>query len=282
MDNRTIPKVSVVMSTYRESVDLVRQATESILGQTYDNLELIVVIDDRNNHSVVSYLNNLSQNNTNVLLFTNQSPQGLAACRNRGIKESQGEYVALMDADDISEAARLEKQIKFIENNNCDLTFSHIKYISEENAIMGYLEPNLYNKSVAKQLLAKHLFVHPSCLGKRKVFLANPYDEKFLRSQDLDLWLRLTQKNYRFCILPEKLLRYRLYRNSDVKKRVTRQRGYALYSSKIFFKHFKNLWYLPEFWFFGVKRFSYLGVLYFIPIPILSWVVKFRDRVLKR
>ena len=105
--------VSVVMATYNRA-DVVGRAIDSILNQTHNNFEFIIVDDgctDRTSQILQKYVANDKR-----IILLKQNNQGLAAARNVGVDKAQGKYVAFMDDDDISLPNRLEKQLLFWRN----------------------------------------------------------------------------------------------------------------------------------------------------------------------
>ena len=101
------------MSVYN-SEDYLKEAIDSILGQTYANLEFIIIDDastDRSLDIVKSY------NDKRILLIKNEVNIGLAASLNKGIEIARGKYIARMDSDDISQSNRIYEQVKYLENN---------------------------------------------------------------------------------------------------------------------------------------------------------------------
>ena len=106
------PLVSVVMATYNRA-DVIGRAIDSILNQTYDNFEFIIV-DDGCTDSTYEVLEKYAAKDKRIILLK-QNNQGLAAARNAGADKAQGKYIAFMDDDDISVPNRLEKQVSFLE-----------------------------------------------------------------------------------------------------------------------------------------------------------------------
>ncbi|QFJ55859.1 glycosyltransferase family 2 protein [Pseudobutyrivibrio xylanivorans] len=114
--------ISVIMSVFNEKIDWIKQSVQSILNQTYANLEFIIVIDNPNvDKSVLLYLNGLPHIDSRVKILMNEKNVGLAISLNRALAVATGELIARMDADDISEIDRLEKEIKYLMNHKLDI-----------------------------------------------------------------------------------------------------------------------------------------------------------------
>ena len=108
--------VSVIMPVYNGEKYL-KEAIFSILNQTYQNFELII-IDDGSTDNSIKIINELKSKFSKIIYSPNKKNIGVSATRNRGMKLAKGKYIAFMDADDISPLYRFEKQVEFMENNS--------------------------------------------------------------------------------------------------------------------------------------------------------------------
>lgn len=270
------PKVSVIMSCYKEIDSEVNQAIQSILSQTFKDFEFIIILDNPESLALKKLLEDWVDKDSRIKLIVHPKNQGLAVGRNTGVSQSRGGYVAMMDADDIAKEDRLEKQFKHFQEHNCDLVFSQMEYIDDIGKTFGFLKPKYVESKIKSQIFTGSLFGHPTAMIKKEVLQEYKYDENFLRSQDLDLWLRLILAKKKFCIIDEPLLKYRIHHNVSIEDRISRQRGYANYGVKIFFKHFKSFWTLPAFWFFGFKKMGYFLILS-LPMSLLNFLIKIKD-----
>ncbi|MEL4306297.1 glycosyltransferase family 2 protein [Methanococcoides sp. LMO-2] len=106
-------KVSVIMPVYNAEKYL-KDAIESILNQSFKNFELLIINDGSNDKSKAIIE---SHNDSRIRLLNNEENSGLAKVRNKGIYEAKGEYIAWLDADDISHPLRLEKQVKLLDSH---------------------------------------------------------------------------------------------------------------------------------------------------------------------
>ncbi len=204
------PLVSVVIPTYGRS-HLLERAIDSVLDQTYDNIEIIVV-DDNDSNSVhrvdtekvlQKYLNN-----NQIIYLKHEKNSGGSVARNTGIKASSGEYVALLDDDDEWFPEKLEKQISYFKNLDENVGVIYCSYILEE--FEGDRECIRTEKGdLTKSLLM--LQFDPgasSTLVFRKNVLQdiNYFDESFARHQDLEILIRLC-RNYIIDVYPDVLLK---------------------------------------------------------------------------
>lgn len=175
------------MSVYNGEAFL-KEAIESILNQTFDNFEFII-INDNSGDSSLDILT--SYKDRRIKLINNETNIGLTKSLNKGLKVASGKYIARMDADDIAYNYRLEKQYNFLEHNN-------------EIGVLG-------TQAISNGKFFKYKIVHPTSdyLIKWKLFFSNPivhpsvmyhktliesiggYNENRLYGQDYDLWVRL-------------------------------------------------------------------------------------------
>jgi len=267
--------ISVVMSTAHESAHLVRQAVESILQQTLLPHEFIIVVDDSSNSDVLEYLQKVTKTTALVTVSYHTEQQGLAVCRNEGVQKASGEYIALMDADDIALPYRLKIQLDYLQSRALDGVFAQVQHIDEAGEGVGYFHPTSTNPK--RDIFLRHIFVHPTAFLKKSVFATEQYDPAFFRAQDIDLWIRLLQAGKNFEIVPEVLLQYRVHRVSPVADRLKRQAGYAQYGFKIVQKHFVSNVGNPFFWYFTLKWSFYNLLLNHTPKRVLVGLVHMKD-----
>lgn len=220
------------MSTYNESLSDIKLSVESILGQTYESFEFIIVLDNPNNHEIRTYLTEVQQNDDRVHLLQNDKNIGLANSLNKAINESKGEYIARMDADDISFPMRLEKQIQYMKDNpQCDVLATDRINIDENGTPLKTSHILVDDqKTINEALKYGNILTHPTVLMKREVLeLVGGYRD-FKAAQDYDLWLRLRKCKVEFHIFPEVLLYYRIRNAGITKSNVAKQYSYALYA----------------------------------------------------
>lgn len=214
------PLVTVFLALYNAE-KYISEALESILEQTYSNLEIIIVNDASTDNS----LEIIKQyDDKRIRIINNEENKGIPYTRNVGLKEARGKYIAIMDSDDISKLDRIKKQVEFMEMNN-EISAVGTYY----ETFGGRLNRKVTNKySTPEKIKIKLLFSNPLANPSsmiRKSVLDNynlKYNETFFVAQDYDLWLQIS-KIGKLCIMPEFLLKYRIghsniSRNSKAKK----------------------------------------------------------------
>ena len=122
--------VSVIIPLYN-SGHLIKNTINSVLSQTYENIEILVV-DDCSTDDSYKIVEEMSKEDSRIKLFQNPENSGAAVSRNRGLSESSGRYIAYIDADDLWDKEKLEKQIKFLNDNKIGFSCCSYRVINEE------------------------------------------------------------------------------------------------------------------------------------------------------
>ncbi len=189
-----------------------QNAVDSILNQTYKEIELIVV-DSSDNEETLQILHSYGDK---IKLF-HTSRNGIANALNFGLEKATGEYIARMDADDISLPKRIEMQVNYLENHpEVGLLSTDTRLIDENNNFINLAKEIRYSDSEIKaRLIFGNCIVHPTVMFREKLVRDGwRYDSSFF-AEDFDLWTRMAAKGIVFASLPEKLLWYRQYDNNS-------------------------------------------------------------------
>ncbi len=210
MNNQT--KLSVVMPVYNAEKYL-KQSIESILNQTYKEFEFII-IDDGSTDNSLNILKKYAEVDERIKIITREN-KGLVHTLNEGIRKSEGKYVARMDADDICNPKRFEKEMEFlIENEEYGVVASFVSifgnaYSSEENLKLE-VKHNNENFELLDLLCGISYICHPSVIVKKELFdLYGYYKAEYKYSEDLELWTRFMINGVKIKNLPCKLINYR-------------------------------------------------------------------------
>ena len=205
-------KISVVMAAYNAEKYL-KEAMDSILGQTYDDFELIV-IDDKSSDASGQILKDYAARDSRVVVLENQENMGLTKSLNKGLRVAKGEYIARMDADDISVPDRFEKQVAFLDSHPDHSFVSCIgRYIDEdgkEEQLRLFPETN---EEIYAMMPKVDAVMHPGVMFRREdIRKIGDYCEDFRVVQDYDLWFRGMAAGYKFYNIQEPLV---LFRRND-------------------------------------------------------------------
>lgn len=208
MEKPQNPKISVIMSVYNGTPYL-KEAVDSILSQTYKNFEFIIV-DDASSDNSWQYLKNLKDKR--IKLIKNEKNLGLATSLNRALKIASGEYIARMDADDISLPQRFAQQLKFLqENPTIDLCGTWVDLIDDKGNVIGEKKRPTSPSKVKNAIGFYTALIHPTFMGKKTLFKAlNGYSNKFDFAEDYDFLMRARDK-FKMTNIPRKLLEWRLH-----------------------------------------------------------------------
>lgn len=225
MEKKSLPLVSVIMSSYNEE-KYIGEAIESILNQTYENLELII-IDDASTDNTANIIQNYKDER--IIYWRNETNRKLAHNLNYAISISKGTYIARMDADDIACLDRIEKQVNFLEKNlEIDVLGTYAQSFGQETKKMIY--PQKHDE-IKAELLFKNAICHPTVMFRRKS-IDFKYNEKCAAGQDYELWSRIIW-NKNFYNLPESLLNYRMHVGQTKKKNPIEQKSGGFLARKI-------------------------------------------------
>lgn len=209
------PKVSVVMACYKESVDWLELAVDSILDQTFSSLELIVVVDNPEHSSAIDLLETKRQTDNRLVVLINDQNMGLPKSLNRGFSNAKGEYFCRMDADDIASPERIEKQVKCLEADyTIGLLGTGITNIDSKGQVIGVKSFLKTPLAIEKAIQYRSVACHPTWLMRKSVYQEINGYRYFPSSEDYDFLYRVLDAGFKISNLSEPLLQYRLHDGS--------------------------------------------------------------------
>ncbi|NCC70367.1 glycosyltransferase [bacterium] len=233
-------KVSILMSIYNEKENEVRQSLYSLLNQTYRNIEIIIVVDNpTENDKYKKILESFLFENKKIKVLYNELNIGLAMSMNKAFNISQGKYIARMDADDVADANRIEKEVSIIENGKYDFICTGFEYIDENNNQIPGTYIHYTPDTLKRTLITTNCIHHPTVLMKRSLFKKVGGYRNFPCSQDYDLWLRLLESKCNFYMINEPLLKYRIRTDSTTNRNRFLQACTLYYISQLFYQRIK-------------------------------------------
>ncbi len=199
--------VSVIIPCYNCEL-YVEQAVRSMMNQTYKNLE-IITINDGSSDDTKNILLRLSSEDDRVRYVENEKNIKLIATLNKGLELANGEYIARMDADDISFPTRIEKQVVFLEKNpDIVVLGTNSWHIDESNMIIGHSQMPKSDKSIRLYARYASPFIHPSVMLRAEKMKGFYYDVNYIHSEDFKLWIDILV-NFKGFNLEERLVAYR-------------------------------------------------------------------------
>ena len=205
------PLISIVMPVYNEDNGYLSDALESIFSQSFANFELIIVDDSASLINQKNIITNFGHDER-LRYYRNDSRIGLVKSLNLGLAYSSGDYICRMDSDDIAAVHRLERQLQFLdENKSVDVVGSNINLIDQNGVCIGFRQFPEKNYGFQKLLHFICPISHPSVMFRRSVYLCyGGYRNKLDQAEDLDLWLRWSNRGVEFANIQEPLLFYRV------------------------------------------------------------------------
>ena len=205
-----MPKVSVLMPIYRTDRQYLKAVIDSILSQTFTDFELLILDDcpeDSREDVIRSYTDKRMQ------YFKNESNKGISFSRNRLTTLAQGNYLAVIDHDDVALPTRFEEQVRVLDSHpeigvvGCYIElFPHTK-------IMSFPQNN---DQIEQYLMQGCAVPHTGAMIRASILPDNPYEDKFSPAEDYALWCRLIGKT-QFYNIPKVLMKYRIHDDNTTK-----------------------------------------------------------------
>jgi len=204
-------KISVVIPVYNAE-KYILDAINSILNQTYTNLE-IICIDDCSTDNTLKILSSINDNR--LFLYRNDVNKGVIYTRSKAYNLCTGDFIANMDADDISYPNRLEKQVLFFNKNpEIDILGSWINKIDNKAKHIGFWKTPETDNNIKATLIFKMSIANPTVMFKSSLKNNLRHDKKFHLVEDYALYCQLALKGYKFANIQEPLLYYRVLEKS--------------------------------------------------------------------
>lgn len=230
----TQPLISVIMSAYNESIDELDNSVKSILNQTYSNIEFIIVNDNPNNSILSEYIDTISDDR--VVILKNVDNIGLVASLNKALSSAKGEYIARMDADDISTINRLERQLQYLERNNLDMIGGDLQLINVRGEIIQErMHFPTSEKRIRKCILWGNCISHPTWFVRREIYNNLGGYKNAPNCEDYEFLLRvLSTDKYRVGNMPDICLKYRIRENGISKSKSAEQYVLRMFLARMF------------------------------------------------
>ena len=203
--------VSIIMPSYNCG-QFVEETIRSVQDQTYQNWE-IIFMDDCSTDDTVKLVSRLRETDSRIRLFQNKGNMGAALSRNNALQEAKGKWIAFLDSDDLWEPEKLEKQVRFMENNGYKFSYTCYSEMDGEGNDTGVIVsgPSKVTKT------GMFAFCWPGCLtvmyDANEIGLLQIEDIK--KNNDYAMWLKVCQKADCY-LLPENLAKYRRGRSGSV------------------------------------------------------------------
>lgn len=209
------PLVSVIIPCYNAE-KYVEEAVRSIMNQSYKNLEIIVT-DDCSTDNTLQLLKNLANEDNRIKIIENNENLKIVKSLNNMIRIAHGKYIARMDADDVSLPERIEKQVRFMEENPVyGVCGTNAWHIDERGHTIGKSNLPITHEDNQFYLVYYSTLYHPTIMVRSDIYKKNFYSDVFLYAEDYELWCRLVFKeNIKVVNLVEKLFKYRVFQTQS-------------------------------------------------------------------
>ncbi|MDE6745030.1 MAG: glycosyltransferase, partial [Oscillospiraceae bacterium] len=202
--------ISIIMAAYNAE-QTIEQAVTSVLNQTYENFELLI-INDCSKDSTLSIAEKFSEKDKRVKVISNEKNNGVSYTRRHGLEEAKGEWIAILDSDDAWASDKLEKQIRLQRETNADLLYTGSSFMdSDGNRIDWYLHAP--REIGYRQLLKQNLISNSSSLVKKELY-SEYYVSNDKMHEDFAVWLGILKSGRLAYGVDEPLLIYRLSKTS--------------------------------------------------------------------
>jgi len=206
------PLISVIFPVF-DSSRYLEESVSSILNQSHSNLELLTIYDQSSDNSL-EILKKFQKIDRRVKILFNKT-NNLSDALNLGIQHSRADFIARMDADDISEKTRFEFQLKNMIENDSAICGSHFVTIDKKNNLIDSNIMPLRKGAFVVKLITNVPFAHGSVMFRKKFLKINHLGYSNIgRSEDYQLWVDFYEKGAKFSNVDMFLYRYRIYENS--------------------------------------------------------------------
>jgi glycosyltransferase involved in cell wall biosynthesis len=262
-----MPAASVIMPCYNAE-KFVQHSVESILRQSFADLELLVV-DDASKDKSVDVLRELAARDARVKLFVHDKNRGVSRSRNDGLRAAQGNYVAFCDADDVWKPEKLKLQIELLSSNPAyDVAYCDSQIIDENGTLTGRLfsgqfpPPRNASGDLYEELSARNFInMQTVCLRRNAMGQEIFFDESIKWVEDWWQWIRLSRK-HRFLYDGRSLAQYRVHQQSTG---FTQKRGIRINRWKVCRRNLRAHADMPLrlqalLWYYMGRELSFLGL----------------------
>lgn len=229
MENK---KVTILMSEYNTKEDELRSSIESILNQTYQNFQLLI-IDDCSNIKSMEIIK--SYEDSRIKVIHNEKNLGLAASLNKGINLADTDYIIRMDTDDIAKKDRIEKQIEFVyEHPEYSIVAGNANYFNERGI---FRTTQIFGEKRKEDFIQGTPFIHPTMIIKTEDIKNIGGYPNYRRGQDYAMAMEMYANGYKGYVMKDILIDYRMNDAGYKKKKFK----YRLLEFKIRWHYFKKL-----------------------------------------
>ena len=242
--------VSIITATYNSS-QYIAKTIDSIRNQSYSSWELLIT-DDCSNDNTIEIIREITNIDQRVKLFSLKENSGAGKARNNSIREAAGRYIAFCDSDDLWLPNKLETQLRFLNDNQLDFTYSSYLTQDEDHKIISCIYAP--NEITFKDILRNNYIGCLTAIYDTKR-LGKIYMPHIRKRQDWVLWIKIVEKLYRVKGISEPLAIYTVRRNSisDNKMKLLKY-NWSVYRKELGFNLFKSSFFMIQFLYFFLRK----------------------------
>ncbi|WP_415272021.1 glycosyltransferase family 2 protein [Candidatus Pelagibacter sp. Uisw_121] len=239
--------ISVIIPYYKKK-EYIISSINSVLNQTYKNLEIIIIYDDLNKKDL-NLLKKIKKKDKRIKIYINKKNLGAGRSRNKGIKLSKGVFVAFLDSDDLWKKNKLKKQIFFMKKNGINASHTSYTIINSNNKIVGSRNA----KDMSYKLLLKSCDIGLSTVVLKKEIITSKIKFANIKTkEDYVLWLKITFNNNKIFALKDNLTKWRKLEDSLSSSRLQK-----IYDGYLVYRKYMNFNLLKSFGFLMLLSFNY-------------------------
>lgn len=204
------PLVSIVMATYNDGPEKIKEAIESILNQSYAEWELLV-LDDSTDEATRQVIDSYADHKK-ISVVRERGRMGFVYALNKGLELAEGKYIARMDGDDISFPERLEIEVAYLEkNSDVAVVGGQVNIINGNGDIVSKRRYPVGWRKILIFMAFRSPLAHPAVMFRKKLVNEGlKYNTCLGKAEDIDFWLKIVNAGYKIGNVPETLLNYRV------------------------------------------------------------------------
>ena len=234
--------VSVIIPYYKKR-NSIKETIVSVINQSHDYLEILIIYDDTNLNDL-EFLQEISKLDNRIRIINNNKRLGAGPSRNKGIEQSNGKYIAFIDADDTWVQDKLKEQISFMKKNNYQISHTSYLIVNEKKKIIGQRKARDL-LSIDEVLKSCDIGLSTVIIEKKVITKTSTKFPELVTKEDFVFWLKLLEKNYRFYAYDSNLTNWTDSKNSLSSSTIQKLfDGFKVYNSYMHFNVIKSLYYL--------------------------------------
>ena len=230
-------KLVSVIIPYFKKINFIAESVNSVISQTYNSLEIIIIYDDIS-HDDLEYILKLKDLDPRISVVINSKTYGAGESRNIGISKANGEYIAFLDADDTWNPKKIEFQVSYMQKNHLSCSHTSYEIINHNNTASGYRVARIFKNY--EELLKSCDIGLSTVMIEKTVFSEYCKFPNIKTKEDFVLWLKILKNKHVFGAIDKSLTSWRNSKNSlsssTFQKLIDGFKVYYIYMNYNFFK----------------------------------------------